>query len=38
MSTMRAVRFDEYGGTPVLEVREVPSPPPQPGRVRVKVA
>ena len=38
MSTMRAVRFDEYGGTPVLEVREVPSPPPQPGQVRVKVA
>jgi NADPH:quinone reductase-like Zn-dependent oxidoreductase len=34
---MKAVRFDEYGGADVLDVREVPVPEPGPGRVLVKV-
>jgi NADPH:quinone reductase-like Zn-dependent oxidoreductase len=34
---MKAVRFDEYGGVDVLDVREVPAPEPGPGRVLVKV-
>ncbi len=34
---MKAVRFDEYGGVDVLDVREVPTPEPGPGRVLVKV-
>ena len=34
---MKAVRFDEYGGVDVLDVREVPVPEPGPGRVLVKV-
>jgi NADPH:quinone reductase-like Zn-dependent oxidoreductase len=33
---MKAVRFDEYGGVDVLDVREVPVPEPGPGRVLVK--
>jgi len=38
MNTMKAVRFDEYGGTSVLEVRDVPDRAPERGQVRVKVA
>ena len=34
---MKAVRFDEYGGVDVLEVREVEDPHPDPGRVVVAV-
>jgi NADPH:quinone reductase-like Zn-dependent oxidoreductase len=34
---MRAVRFDEYGGVDVLEVREVEDPSPGPGEVLVAV-
>jgi NADPH:quinone reductase-like Zn-dependent oxidoreductase len=34
---MRAVRFDEYGGIGVLDVREVEDPRPGPGRVVVRV-
>jgi NADPH:quinone reductase-like Zn-dependent oxidoreductase len=34
---MRAVRFDEYGGIDVLEVREVDDPVPGPGQVLVAV-
>ena len=34
---MRAVRFDEYGGIEVLEVRDVPRPEPGPGQVLVAV-
>jgi NADPH:quinone reductase-like Zn-dependent oxidoreductase len=34
---MKAVRFDEYGGLDVLEVREVDDPTPEPGRVVVRV-
>ena len=34
---MRAVRFDEYGGVDVLEVREVDDPAAEPGRVVVAV-
>ena len=34
---MKAVRFDEYGGLDVLDVREVPTPEPGPGRVLVRV-
>jgi NADPH:quinone reductase-like Zn-dependent oxidoreductase len=34
---MRAVRFDEYGGVEVLEVREVDDPVPTDGRVVVAV-
>ena len=34
---MRAVRFDEYGGVDVLEVREVDDPVAGPGRVLVAV-
>jgi NADPH:quinone reductase-like Zn-dependent oxidoreductase len=34
---MQAVRFDEYGGVDVLEVREVPVPEPGPGQVLVQV-
>jgi NADPH:quinone reductase-like Zn-dependent oxidoreductase len=34
---MRAVRFDEYGGVDVLEVREVEDPVAGPGRVLVAV-
>ncbi|MDQ6804536.1 MAG: NADP-dependent oxidoreductase, partial [Actinomycetota bacterium] len=34
---MRAVRFDEYGGVDVLEVRDVEDPAPGPGRVVVAV-
>ena len=34
---MRAVRFDEYGGVDVLEVREVADPVAGPGRVLVAV-
>ncbi len=34
---MRAVRFDEYGGVDVLQVREVEDPVPGPGRVLVAV-
>jgi len=33
----RAVRFDEYGGVDVLEVRDVPRPVPGPGQVLVRV-
>src|ERR1700759_4930841 len=33
----RAVRFDEYGGVEVLEVRDVPRPEPGPGEVLVAV-
>ncbi|HMG62499.1 MAG TPA: NADP-dependent oxidoreductase, partial [Streptosporangiaceae bacterium] len=33
----KAVRFDEYGGLDVLEVREVPRPVPGPGQVLVQV-
>ncbi len=33
----RAVQFDHYGGTEVLEVRDVPDPLPGPGRVVVAV-
>mgnify|MGYP000895921420 CR=1 FL=1 len=38
MNTMKAVRFDEYGGTSVLEVRDVPDRAPEREQVRVKVA
>src|ERR1700729_1025373 len=34
---MEAVRFDEYGGGDGLDVREVPTPEPGPGRVLVRV-
>lgn len=34
---MRAVRFDQYGGVDVLEVREVEDPEASPGRVLVAV-
>lgn len=34
---MKAVRFDDYGGVDVLEVREVPRPVPGPGQVLVAV-
>jgi NADPH:quinone reductase-like Zn-dependent oxidoreductase len=34
---VRAVRFDEYGGVDVLEIREVEDPAPAPGRVVVAV-
>lgn len=34
---MRAVRFDEYGGTDVLRVDEVPPPVPGPAQVLVRV-
>ena len=34
---MRAVRFDEYGGVDVLEVREVEDPVAGPGQVLVAV-
>jgi NADPH:quinone reductase-like Zn-dependent oxidoreductase len=34
---MRAVRFDDYGGVDVLEVREVDDPVAEPGRVVVAV-
>jgi NADPH:quinone reductase-like Zn-dependent oxidoreductase len=34
---MRAVRFDEYGGVDVLDVRQVDDPRPEPGRVVVRV-
>lgn len=34
---MKAVRFDEYGGTGVLRVDEVPEPVPGPGQVLVRV-
>jgi NADPH:quinone reductase-like Zn-dependent oxidoreductase len=33
----KAVRFDEYGGVDVLQVREVPRPVPGPGQVLVQV-
>jgi NADPH:quinone reductase-like Zn-dependent oxidoreductase len=33
----RAVRFDEYGGVEVLEIRDVPLPEPGPGEVLVAV-
>ncbi|MEO8968373.1 MAG: NADP-dependent oxidoreductase [Solirubrobacteraceae bacterium] len=33
----RAVRFDDYGGINVLEVRDVDPPEPGPGQVRVEV-
>jgi NADPH:quinone reductase-like Zn-dependent oxidoreductase len=33
----KAVRFDEYGGTDVLQVVEVPRPVPGPGQVLVRV-
>lgn len=38
MNTMKAVRFDEYGGTSVLEVRDAPDRAPEREQVRVKVA
>lgn len=34
---MKAVRFDHYGGSDVLEVREVDDPVPAPGEVLVRV-
>ena len=34
---MKAVRFDDYGGTEVLEVRDVPRPEPGPDQVLVAV-
>ena len=34
---MKAVRFDEYGGIEVLEVRDVARPEPGPGQVLVAV-
>jgi NADPH:quinone reductase-like Zn-dependent oxidoreductase len=34
---MKAVRFDRYGGSDVLEVRDVDPPQPAPGRVLVRV-
>jgi NADPH:quinone reductase len=34
---MKAVRFDDYGGVEVLEVRDVASPEPGPGQVLVAV-
>src|SRR5438270_888373 len=33
----KAVRFDDYGGIEVLEVRDVPRPEPRPGQVLVAV-
>ena len=33
----KAVRFDQYGGVDVLDVREVPRPTPGPGEVLVRV-
>ena len=33
----KAVRFDDYGGVEVLDVREVPRPEPGPGQVLVAV-
>lgn len=37
LRAVRAVRFDEYGGVDVLEVREVEDPVAQPGRLIVEV-
>ena len=34
---MKAVRFDEYGGVDVLEVRETEDPEPGPGQMLVEV-
>lgn len=34
---MKAVRFDQYGGIDVLDVRDVPVPEPGPGQVLVQV-
>jgi NADPH:quinone reductase-like Zn-dependent oxidoreductase len=34
---MRAVQFDRYGGSDVLQVRQVPVPRPRPGEVLVRV-
>jgi NADPH:quinone reductase-like Zn-dependent oxidoreductase len=34
---MKAVRFDDYGGIEVLEVRDVPRPEPGPGQVLVAI-
>jgi NADPH:quinone reductase-like Zn-dependent oxidoreductase len=34
---MKAVRFDDYGGTDVLKVVDVPQPAPGPGQVLVRV-
>src|SRR6185312_16829595 len=34
---MKAVRFDEYGGIEVLQVRDVPRPDPGPDQVLVAV-
>jgi NADPH:quinone reductase-like Zn-dependent oxidoreductase len=36
-ANMKAVRFDEYGGTGVLRVDDVPRPAPGPGQVLVRV-
>jgi NADPH:quinone reductase-like Zn-dependent oxidoreductase len=36
-ATMKAVRFNEYGGIDVLTVTDVPQPEPGPGQVLVKV-
>src|SRR5260370_15406674 len=34
---MKAVKFDHYGDTDVIEVRDVPRPSPGPGEVQVQV-
>lgn len=34
---MRAIMFDQFGGPEVLQLREMPSPAPGPGQVRVAV-
>ena len=38
MSVMKAVRFDEYGDSSVLQVRDAPVVPPGPGQVCVETA
>ena len=34
---MRAVQINQYGGTAVMELQEVPEPEPGPGEVLIRV-
>lgn len=33
---MKAIRFDRFGGSEVLEVRDIEMPEPKPGEVRIR--